>query len=427
MFTKNSSVNYVLLFSMLTVISFPIGLQISRYYEFDVGVGRLYFSDLFFVLGLIMYFYRFCNNNVQYSNKHIFMLFTLYFLLQFASSLHYFGKTTAFSRMCVQYLCFVMICTAHLNYGHILRVFGWMYWFLFFICASVIFEAVFDVIGISIGVSFFGNIEGTIRYVGIVGDTAQASMLALLLGFISYLKIVKENHLVRNVAVFVVALLGLLLTGTRASVVCFTIGMVLIIWMTRKKLQVKIKKALLLIVAGMLALILMFPVLLSGFARFIQDEDELANVRVIPVIQALQTAVQNPWLGVGYGGAFEVLRDSYFGEEYNYVGAFNQYLHVFLEGGIVGLVSYVAFVAAVVFKLIKLSKLFDAFEYVSAFLLWTIILVFVYQTEVWMLPGSRISMVWFFYTGLVLSIERHVVKVAVVCSKQSTVDQVSAL
>jgi O-antigen ligase len=288
-----------------------------------------------------------------------------------------------------------------------------IYYGLLTIPVTVILEALLAVLGFPIGYAWFGNFEETVRYVGIAGDTAQASMLCLLTTSIALFRLFGPNGRPSSpdVAILLVSLLGNVLTGTRGSVVCLFATLVFF-YAINPRIVRKTQFLVIIFVALACAAIIGNTIQgsLLAVSRFFEEDAAIVSAeRVVPMVQALDLAFSHPILGVGFGNSFAVL-GTFVSDEIGFVGSFNQYLNSFVETGIVGALLTLAFLAFLTLELRRAAQHLPHAALLQGAYLWVLVLVVAYQTETWISAGSRISMVFFAVSAVALRLSRRVVE-----------------
>lgn len=381
---------------LTSCVGFPVALMVARWFPLEWGDVQLFVSDAFLVVGIAkMLSHDALRGRVVHTHSVCLALVALS-VLQFLTAV--WGNNTplaltSWARMNAQYAAFVFLArTSNKSERQFL---DWFYYGLIYVPVSIVFEFGMDWVGHPIGAEWFGNFEGTHRYVGIVGDTAQASMLTLLLLFVALYsaksRTAKTSYGKLHVTVAVLCVFAVFLTGTRGTVVCLLVGLGAFFMLeqrlrpTRATILVGVPIAA--ITAGAIVL---FEPLSTVLTRF--GEEDAWATRSEPMRHALSVVTESLWTGVGFGRGWDVLRET-LPPNYEYgVGAFNQYLHVTMETGVLGLAGFLVFGLALMQALRQAPRCTGvAFAARRATALWVVLLFTVYLSEVWLVPGSRLS------------------------------------
>lgn len=399
---------------VVSVILFPISILLSSKLFSETANNNLLLSDMFivtaFIISLIGYIYK--RFPVLRVDSVVISLAGLAFA-QLTTVVFSDGQMTSCMRMFVQYALFVCFASLCLTTYQFKKIFSLLIVALLIIPISVIFEAIAASVGYHVGNSWFGNYENSNRYVGITGDTAQSSMISLLIMIVYGAKVLKSSprHLNLNAIPVAISLLGILLTQTRGTLICLFLAMIYLMLIYPRRIsrlkKIKISTSLSVLIVFVVVGVFLAPETLE---RFYQTEDAGVSSRLVPMYYSLNAALASPAFGVGFGNSFKMLRSMGYGEDIGYVGAFNQYLHVFLESGVVGLLALLLFLFFSVRLIKRFYKLSSYSEYATGMWLWSILLIFVYQSEVWISPGSYISMVWFACLGISMAYTRAILK-----------------
>lgn len=382
--------------------------MLDRHIGIKIKGLTIYFTDpIFFVSAIFAYYYLSLKKTTFKINKTVVLLFLL-MTVQFISVLRADTSLIPLLRMCVQYLTFILLIISGARSLSLSSLEKLFYYGLLYVPLSVILESIFYVAGNAVGHQWFGNFEDTTRFIGIAGDTAQASMLCLLITCIALYRISQPNISGKGAEwlIFFLSVLGNLLTGTRASLFCLP---VVIMFFYFDRFRVRFNSRFVL-GAGSAAMVMIFSYqlydqLLLSLLRISSGDESVLLQRIIPMKQALAIAIENLWFGIGFGNSFMSLQAHSTPNEaiaMGFVGSFNQYIQSLLESGIPGLFLTVCFLLLLLFELRRRTSPDDPTGVSRGAYLWAVILVIIYQTETWISPGSRISFVFFALTASVI-------------------------
>jgi O-antigen ligase len=186
-----------------------------------------------------------------------------------------------------------------------------------------------------------------------------------------------------SLCVAILSIATILLSGTRSVMLGMLLGIPIIIL-----LHLRGKWNLLIIALSVFAVFFIFG--LSSVKEAIiygmlgSDVPDLsAYGRLLIWERVYEYALYAPWaqkiVGIGVG-AFTALRFDYFLEVGTFTtGAHNNFLHVFVEAGIVGLIIYLAIFIGIIYRLVLRSRYKDSAA--KCFLLCTLILLFSCLTQ----------------------------------------------
>jgi len=174
-----------------------------------------------------------------------------------------------------------------------------------------------------------------------VGNWAHPSNLGSVINLSApialYYYLESEKVQIKYIAMYLILLVGVLLTSTRTPVVAFAAGSGLVIFFLRRRIRRLIAPAMCFLIIG----ILILPFAFSSLERF--DFDDPENVltiegRAMARYEAYLLFLQNPWLGVGKFN----YQDRVFFADPNAQGAtHNVFLEEAAETGLLGVVPFV--------------------------------------------------------------------------------------
>lgn len=396
---------------LLAAVLFPAAMTIDRFLPLTIADGTVFLTDFLVGIAVINSYSAWALGRFR-ARKHaamgVLLLLTSFQLV----SVWYAGVSSLpLLRMGVHYATFVLILVGSGGGLSWKTVEVTCYWGLSYVPFTVILEAVLYALGFPIGATMFGNFENSIRFVGVAGDPAQASMISLLLTSFALYRIggPAPRKRVSDPIMLLISVAAILLTATRASVVCL-IAVYVFFLLDRRKGRIELS-----FVGLSIGVALVASVLASAFqgdvlavSRFSDDSGEgILYQRLTPMAQSFDVGVSAPLFGVGFGNEGLVVSDSVGGvDSVGYVGSFNQYLHAFVESGIVGLVFTVWFLAIVLICARRCASRQESNALAMGAYVWFIALIVVYQTETWWTPGSRISMIFFALSATVIRLAR---------------------
>ncbi len=192
------------------------------------------------------------------------------------------------------------------------------------------------------------------------------------------------------------AAVAVLLTQSRGGLMALAGALILAAWFLTPRRTARIK----LLCGGVLACILLLPLLFSHFDRLQVNDDETWLSRVALWQAAGQMFLDHPVLGVGYGN-YKSLYTAYIPSQEN-LDAHNLYLQFLAETGIIGFFSFAIVVGAFFFRSLRSMREQYALSRIIAFgVLGAITATSIHGTVDFLLnAGPQVGMLFWLLLGL---------------------------
>ena len=178
--------------------------------------------------------------------------------------------------------------------------------------------------------------------------TVYAHYIVILLFFLIYLFLFSGKKRVKKyIFIFLLALLSLILTWGRTSIIAFLVGVILLIFLNKKRMI-----GIPLIVGVLIIMFLAIPQIRSRFTDPFQDNSLHTNSwqsRLILWEQASLQIIKKPILGYGIGSAPKVVQKAIGSKKVRL--PHNDYLRILIDLGIIGLCLFFLLITSLFYKM----------------------------------------------------------------------------
>jgi len=368
---------------------YPTSIDLSKIVIFKVFALLLLFSVAWrLVKYKISFFDGVWKSLMPFSLLFIFLILSLFFSVDVATS--WFGSYTRQEGLIswLFYGLWTLLLIIHLTSDEKISKLIKIEFFLKVISISgllVSLYAISQLVGLDF-ISWSEPASVTGRAVSSFGQPNYlACWLVIVLPLVAYLISVSKNKITRASwsGVFIIELLALFATGSRAVLFIFIlVSVIWLLWFSYQKNLLNRKKLIIIISAGAIILALFLTFLaLSNKSRFIEltnFKQGSAAVRLDLWQNGIKAFTKKPILGYGlenqgeaYVGYYKV-DDALFARPNSYSDrAHNLILDILLTSGIVGLLVFAYFIYWVFINLIKTLK-DEKYRHLATFLIWAL-------------------------------------------------------
>jgi len=179
------------------------------------------------------------------------------------------------------------------------------------------------------------------RYTSLVGGALALGLMSAISGISSaYWLIIRQQHRIYCGLVFMASVMCLYFSYSRRAYVFFAIGLLIIIWRrapTYTRVNLGMAGLFMLLAIGTLVAIALGDVqgILARLASIGDVASETEGLRVIKWLEAVDTMLMHPILGVGFGASGTIGREpSDFWDIRSAISAESYYLQMGMEGGL---------------------------------------------------------------------------------------------
>lgn len=302
-------------------------------------------------------------------------LWGLFFLIH-AIILHFIRSTSFKFYLFIGYLAiiFIFMCMKLENYNFLWKTLKYISIFeaLGIYLQKIVPNIYYNIMSTVLPVTVIESIKNRMTngyYTGFSREISY-SMFLIVVGLGLYIFDVSfENHKninVKNIKKGIIILFlfsALLISGKRATLFFF-IGTLFIIYFLKSKSKFKIIKYTSIVIVGIVALYISFPVWskIKVFQRVVElvnfaiakDIDGITNGRAAIYIMASDLWEKNKWFGIGWGNFKYSIPDNLWFSGFD---VHNCYLQVLCENGIIGAIFYYSLIICCIINFIRTIKI----------------------------------------------------------------------